>query len=192
MSRTRLVVLIISGSLFALPLLTAADQLPEPLACLTFTQNLSVGSNGAAVAQLQGFLMTQYLFRPASITSYFGRITKAAVIQFQRQQSLPAAGFVGPLTRAAIWRVCTGTTNPPPTSPAAPLSASPTSGAAPLTVTFAITGLRNYSVDFGDGQQGNFYACSGTCTAHTYVHPGTYTAALIPSTPFGSVTITVQ
>jgi hypothetical protein len=75
MNRTHVIAAIITSSLLALPLLTPAAANPQsssggqPLACPTFTQNLSVGSTGGAVAQLQAFLISHHLFAPGSITT---------------------------------------------------------------------------------------------------------------------------
>jgi PKD repeat protein len=81
--------------------------------------------------------------------------------------------------------------------PNAVLSASPTSGLAPLTVSFNGSGSSNadgtipsYAWNFGDGSQG-----SGAAVSHTYTTPGTYTASLTVTDKTGltaskSVTIT--
>lgn len=61
-----------------------------------FRSNLKVGSRGADVTLLQNDLGVS----PA--TGYFGPITKAAVITYQRAHGLPSTGFVGPLTRAKL------------------------------------------------------------------------------------------
>ncbi|MBU0982367.1 MAG: PKD domain-containing protein [candidate division Zixibacteria bacterium] len=67
--------------------------------------------------------------------------------------------------------------------PVAAFSAEPTSGVAPLAVTFtdASTLATSWSWNFGDG---------GTSTAqnpsHTYTNPGTYTVALTATNAYGS------
>lgn len=73
------------------------------------------------------------------------------------------------------------------TGPTAAFSGSPTSGEAPLTVTFtdASTDATSWSWDFGDG---------GTSTSenpsHTYTAAGTYTVALTATNACGSDTYT--
>jgi PKD repeat protein len=75
------------------------------------------------------------------------------------------------------WRVSDVVSNQPPT---AVMSATPSTGAAPLTVTF--DGSRSTDPDgtvsswawsFGDGSSG-----TGPVTTHVYSTPGTYTASL--------------
>lgn len=67
-------------------------------------QNLSVGASGSSVALLQQFLETKGLLTlPAGTTDgYFGNLTKQALIAFQKSAGLPATGFCGSMTRAAI------------------------------------------------------------------------------------------
>jgi len=76
----------------------------------TFTRNLTVGSTGADVTELQtglkarGFLMV-------NPTGYFGNLTKAAVAAFQTANGVtPAAGYFGPLTQAK-WNAVAGGTD---------------------------------------------------------------------------------
>ncbi len=74
------------------------------------------------------------------------------------------------------------------------ISASPTSGSAPLTVQFTVTpslnsGIGSYVIDFGDGTQGTatysaYSAVSGNSlymVSHTYNSAGTYVARLLSS-----------
>jgi uncharacterized repeat protein (TIGR01451 family)/fimbrial isopeptide formation D2 family protein len=71
------------------------------------------------------------------------------------------------------------------------MSASPTSGAAPLTVTFSdasSSGLTDWVWDFGDGGS----ATGPGPHSHTYANPGTYTASLTASGSGGSGTASQQ
>lgn len=68
-----------------------------------FTQNMRVGSRGPAVTALQTKL-TELGFYRGSITGYFGGLTRAAVVAYQRANGLPQVGQVGPLTRALLNR----------------------------------------------------------------------------------------
>ncbi len=67
----------------------------------SFDTNLTVGSRGSDVSALQNILISKG-FLSASATGYFGALTKAAVIKWQNSVGLPATGFVGPLSRAAL------------------------------------------------------------------------------------------
>ncbi|OHA18738.1 MAG: hypothetical protein A2664_04500 [Candidatus Taylorbacteria bacterium RIFCSPHIGHO2_01_FULL_46_22b] len=70
-----------------------------------FSANLTIGSTGADVTALQQILVSKgYLTMPAGVSmGYFGALTKAAVIKWQAASGIsPAAGFVGPISRAAL------------------------------------------------------------------------------------------
>ncbi len=70
-----------------------------------FNTNLTVGSRGADVVALQSFLESRGLLTmPAGVAKgYFGGLTKAAVAAYQVMKSIsPTAGYVGPITRAAL------------------------------------------------------------------------------------------
>ncbi len=89
----------------------------------TFNVNLTVGSTGADVMNLQKVLNmsadTQVAASgtgsPGHESSYFGALTKAAVVKFQTKNGIsPAAGYVGPITRAKLNSMGGGTTTVPP------------------------------------------------------------------------------
>ncbi len=68
----------------------------------TLSQDLSVGSRGDQVLQLQQILVKAALLAPDNATGYFGNMTLDAVKKFQAQKGLPIVGRVGPLTRTAL------------------------------------------------------------------------------------------
>ncbi|MBA3733136.1 peptidoglycan-binding protein [Patescibacteria group bacterium] len=77
----------------------------------TFNVNLTVGSTGADVMNLQKVLNRSADTRVAVSgvgsagmeSSYFGALTKAAVMKFQAKYGIsPVAGYVGPITRAKL------------------------------------------------------------------------------------------
>ena len=68
-----------------------------------FTINLRVGSRGVDVTELQKRLRTEGFFTYPTDTGYFGPITKASVIAYQKAHGIsPTSGFCGPLTRAEL------------------------------------------------------------------------------------------
>ncbi|MBI5469704.1 peptidoglycan-binding protein [Candidatus Kaiserbacteria bacterium] len=129
----RKVVFVITAVSFALPLLASAASCPN------LTRNLSFGSRGNDVAQLQQFLISQNLLESDSATGYFGRLTEAAVKKFQcttmnicsGSANSNGYGAVGPRTRAKIAAVCSTTaytsppTQPPPGTIALPIGIVP-------------------------------------------------------------------
>ncbi len=77
----------------------------------TFNTNLTVGSRGTDVMNLQKVLNMSADTRvslsgagsPGAETTYFGTATRAAVAKFQVKYGIsPAAGYVGPVTRAKL------------------------------------------------------------------------------------------
>ena len=73
----------------------------------SFDMNLSVGSTGTDVSNLQTTLIAKGFDIPAitagtATKGYFGQQTKLAVIAYQRSVNVPTTGFVGPLTRTAL------------------------------------------------------------------------------------------
>ncbi len=70
-----------------------------------FATNLTIGSNGTDVTTLQQVLVgTGDLVMPSGVAyGYFGNLTKQAVIKYQLRNGIsPAAGYVGPVTRARL------------------------------------------------------------------------------------------
>lgn len=80
--------------------------------CPALSYNLTLGSSdyrtGGQVSQLQSFLRNRY--GDSRLTGgYYGQLTTYYVSRFQQEQGVyPVTGGVGPLTRAAIQRVCGG------------------------------------------------------------------------------------
>ena len=77
-------------------------------AAYNFAKNLSYGSTGTDVTELQKLLIAAGFDIPLISKSgvpygFFGPQTKAAVIAFQKANNIaPAAGFVGPITRGVL------------------------------------------------------------------------------------------
>src|SRR3989344_1799280 len=176
----------------------------EPVSiCPALHRALTFGAQGDDVAQLQKFLASQGIFT-GSATGFFGVQTQAAVQAWQARNDIVSFGdpsttgwgAIGPTTRAWIARWCGGNSSNE-------FSASPTSGAAPLTVGFmGSIKAQNYSLDFGDGspvvgvvnqvecfREGDVIACPQpdnnmkVSQTHTYTANGTYTAKLTYQPP---------
>jgi hypothetical protein len=125
----------------------------------TFTTNLTLKSSGAQVTALQNWLIAKGFTISAGATGYFGAQTKAALAAYQASAGIsPAAGYFGPLTRAAVnaagSSTSTTTTTTTSTVPGCVAGAmfSSTTGAACGTTTTTTTGLSGT----GEGSIDNF------------------------------------
>ena len=69
----------------------------------TLYSNLSLGSSGSQVTDLQIFLATDASIYPEGlVTGYFGGLTRAAVLRYQAANGISQTGTVGPISRASI------------------------------------------------------------------------------------------
>lgn len=71
----------------------------------TFGTNLTIGSTGPEVIELQTWLEGNgYLVIPSGISKgYFGQLTVSALAKYQTSQNItPAVGYFGPITRAKL------------------------------------------------------------------------------------------
>lgn len=63
-------------------------------------KNITIGSRGNDVAELQNFLIKKgYFTSSVGATGYFGPITKTALANWQRDNNIPATGYFGPISR---------------------------------------------------------------------------------------------
>ncbi len=82
-----------------------AYSLPIEVFPQAFNRNLTLGSMGADVGSLQLFLEAKgFLVLPAEVErGYYGKITRAAVVAWQRASGIsPASGYLGPISRAHL------------------------------------------------------------------------------------------
>jgi PKD repeat protein len=116
---------------------------------------------------------------PAAGTAQAWQLTSANAITRLPDLAFSGSSFTAsvPAQSVTLYVVAGGTPNTPPTAVA---SANPTSGIAPLAVSFSGAGssdpdgsIAGYAWTFGDGS-----SASGATTSHTYAADGTYTATL--------------
>jgi hypothetical protein len=89
---------------------TTETPQPSPTSDYSFTRNLYLGLSGEDVRNLQRYLNAAgYVIAsegpgsPGQETDFFGSLTRAAVIEFQRDQGIsPAVGYFGPVTRGVV------------------------------------------------------------------------------------------
>ena len=148
---------------------------------ITFSRGATDARTNGQVSELQRFLTDYYDINQNIVVGVFGPVTQRYVIRFQREQGLPTFGIVGSMTRARIASVCGGSQY---------FSASPTSGAAPLAVTFSTNisgqGGQEYTIEYGDGSSAKANYCYSPLdlcqqpgiNTHTYTTAGTFTAIL--------------
>ncbi|MBI2024225.1 peptidoglycan-binding protein [Candidatus Giovannonibacteria bacterium] len=65
-------------------------------------RDLYEGLSGEDVRALQRFLIQNSLLGAGLDTSYFGPLTKAAVMEMQKRLGVPSTGYVGPMTRQRL------------------------------------------------------------------------------------------
>lgn len=85
-------------------------------ASLSLLQNRQLWDVGNDILQLQQYFNTHgYVLAPSGVgapgneTATFGMLTYNAIVKFQSAKGLPATGFLGPLTRAALSSMSTTT-----------------------------------------------------------------------------------
>ncbi len=98
--------LILAGAFVAITLIFTQSASASVLGILS-GRDLSIGSRGADVADLQGLLSEQgYLQVPIGVPyGYFGPLTQSALVRYQASIGVPSTGYYGPMTRARISEV---------------------------------------------------------------------------------------
>ncbi len=100
-------------------LVCTPNQVPTPQTVSNLPSiNLTLGSQGNDVTELQNFLIANNYLGPRYNTGYFGPLTMAALAKYQTDHDIsPAIGYYGPITRATI--DATVPTTSAPTTPSA-------------------------------------------------------------------------
>ncbi len=179
--------------------------------CPQLSYNLYLGlsdsQTAVQVSALQRFLQMHY--GAPQVTGYFDQQTYYSVAQFQREQAVyPVTGGVGPLTRAAIARMCLPGQGGYP-YPYGQLSITGVSGPTELQVGQGgewsvsvrdYSGRLTYSATWGDegtyGSAVSSLVTTGTLS-HSYLMPGTYTPRFTVANAYGqsvttSITVAVR
>lgn len=106
-----------------------------------FTRDLTMGSTGADVTELQTWLESKgFLTIPTGVSKgYFGELTKQALIKYQISAGItPAAGYFGPITKAKLAMAGTSTSDDSSND-----SADLKGGAGDLTISSKSSGLED-------------------------------------------------
>ena len=86
-------------------MLNGSTTMPMPVSmpCFSFSRNLSMGSQGQDVSELQSML-------GGKVTGYFGQMTQQALVKFQQEHGITSSttGFLGPITRKFFGNHCMG------------------------------------------------------------------------------------
>ena len=131
-------------------------------ACYPFTRDLTIAAAGEDVRALQQFLNANGALltsagpgAPGEETDRFGALTKAALARFQAAHGIsPAAGYFGPLTRAAFATLCASSTEPSLSATATTSAATSTEAAtstAPTTASSSPSSIVTYISAPGGG-----------------------------------------
>jgi hypothetical protein len=89
------------GSRSVIPTSLPVSGLVLGSSAYNFTLNLSLGSTGNDVTELQNHLTTEGVYT-GPITGYFGPLTGAGVKAYQLKYGIEQVGIVGPATRARL------------------------------------------------------------------------------------------
>ena len=122
----------------------------------TFTSDLTIGSTGNEVMELQKFLnsngytvATTGAGSAGSESSYFGSLTAAALANYQAANGIsPAVGYFGPITRASVNGAATSTTGG--SSSASAGSTGLSGGAGDITLS---TTSKYSAEEVGEGEE---------------------------------------
>lgn len=81
------------GMLQARPVIATSSQM-----CVKFYRSLGIGARGREVSDLQTMLIENGYLK-SEATGYFGQMTKAAVVKYQKDNGVSPTGYFGELSR---------------------------------------------------------------------------------------------
>ena len=170
----------------------------------SFTTDLTLGSTGNDVLQLQKFLNETPATVVASApfagssgkeTSAFGPKTAAAVMVFQTANGIPSTGVVGPLTRAAINKMLAAavttntTTATPPAATITPVATVTPPTVSSLEVDMTKAGSATVSANYdGKGQNPTIWFAYGADPSAMTI----LSAKVASTTVTGSSSVTIS
>ncbi len=164
-----------------------------------FKSDLTIGSKGQAVTELQMILVAKgFLTMPSGVAmGYFGNLTKSAVMAWQASAGIaPAAGYVGPKSRAALNGMSSSSSSTTTTTTTTGMvpGCTSTSGFSATTGQSCATGAVVSTVAGCTSTMGFSPTTGQACSAATTsAVPGTgVTAALDATSPMSSVLIAGQ
>jgi hypothetical protein len=113
---------------------TTATTTATTAAAYSFTKDLTLGSKGADVTALQNLLISAGDLKTTTVTGYFGALTKAALVKYQKANGIsPASGYFGPKTRAFVNSLSVSTTGTTTTTTTGTATTTGTTTVAPAT-----------------------------------------------------------
>jgi len=167
----------------------------------TFYRNLSYGSSGSDVVQLQNFLISSgFLNLPTGVNEgYFGRLTVEALGQYQISKGIqPSSGYFGPVTRMQVIEDEASVISTPIAAPVTTMAATPfvcPAGFNCTTATSTSLSVTGGSVGFPIFTTGNIIGTySSGSTAATWIFTVTLTSTssvplYVSATPNAAVQI---
>lgn len=174
---------------------SAALNLPTMQCSYSFSSNMGLGARSTSVMDLQKVLNmypeTQVSLTgagsPGNETSYYGPATLAAVKKFQAiNQVSPTSGYTGPLTRAVLNQVCSGT------GVSLPVGCTTTSGFSPVTGVACNTGVST-TFPAGCTSAVGFSSITGlACNGGSVVQTGPVVASIAATNPASGVIVAGQ
>lgn len=148
---------IIPADKAAAALAMVSDMAPAA-SCGVFTRNLTLGSTGSDVADLQTFLISKGVMTlPAGVAKgYFGPLTQQSLARYQASVGIaPAAGYFGPITRANVAAACSIAA---PGNPVTPTPGTPTLSGGEASLTDYDSPSRYSNEDLEEGATAKVFA----------------------------------